>query len=183
MVIGFCGALRGEEIPKSDLEHLTKRLAEGLAHSSSPHVPVALLGRFKRQVGVKLFFLPLAPISASGIETGLWIQRLISSYQELGIASGPLIRVRTKSGTRGYRRAKVRDLDPLFHDVLKRVQNKSPHIISPDLNVAEEFSMSRSLRRGATTHARVQSIPEEMISANNRWRREEASRGLCVTQG
>jgi hypothetical protein len=36
------------------------------------------------------------------------------------------------------------------------------------LAVAEEFSMSRSLRRGATTQARVQSIPEEVISANNR---------------
>jgi hypothetical protein len=121
LVIGFCGALQGEGIPKADLEHLSKRLAEGLAHSSSPHVPVALLGRFKWQVGVKLFFLPLALISASGIETGLWVSRLVASYRELGIASGPLFRVRTKSGSKGYRRTKVRDLDPLFHDILKRV--------------------------------------------------------------
>jgi hypothetical protein len=170
LVIGYCGALRGEEIPKAGLEHLSKRLSEGLAHSASPHVPIALLGRFKRQVGVKLFFLPLALISASGIETGLWVTRLVATYRELGISSGPLFRVWTKSGTKGYHWAKVRDLDPLLHDVLKRVQNKSPHIISPDLIVAEEFSMSRSLRRGATTQARVQSIPVEVISANNRWR-------------
>jgi hypothetical protein len=138
LVIGFCRALWGEEIPKADLEqHLSKRLPEGLANSASPHVPIALLGRFKRQVTVKLFFLTLALIYASGIETGLRVTRLVASYRELGISSRPLFRVWTKSGIKGYRRAKVRDLDPLLHDVLKRVQNKSPHLISPDLNVAE----------------------------------------------
>jgi hypothetical protein len=80
----FLRALRGEEIPKADLKHLAKHLGEGVAHATSPHVPIALLGRFKRQVGIRLFFMPLALISASGIETGLWILRLVSYIERWG---------------------------------------------------------------------------------------------------
>jgi hypothetical protein len=76
LVIGFCGVLRGEEIPKADLEYLSKRLAVALAHSSSPHVPVALFGRFKRQVGVNpCFEFGQNPglKATAGRRSGIWI--------------------------------------------------------------------------------------------------------------
>jgi hypothetical protein len=46
------------------------------------------------------------------------------------------------------------------------------------VNVAEEYSASRSMRRGATSEAQNAEIPIEVIEANNRWRKHMRSRGL-----
>ena len=176
MVIGFGGALRGEEIPKADLGELRKHWKEALGHPTTPHVPVGLIGRFKREVGPKSFIMPLALNTASGIPIKLRLGRMLALYESMEIKSGPVFRVASGKGKK-VRRAKVRDLDPLFHDLLIRVQLKSRHLIHQNIKVAEDFSMSRSLRRGATTLARIRQIPEEVITANNRWRSEEAARG------
>jgi hypothetical protein len=46
------------------------------------------------------------------------------------------------------------------------------------VNVKEEYSVYRSLRRGATTEAQNVQVPSEVIEANNRWRKHSRSRGL-----
>ena len=174
LVIGYAAALRGEEIPRADLANLRKNWKEGLAHPTAPHVPIALIGRFKNEGGNKSHTVPLACQTSSGLPVKKWVERAIGLYELLGIVDGPLFRVQTKTS---FRRAKVRDLDPRFHDLLKRVQYRWPHLLSPNLDPAAEFSLSRSLRRGATTQARIVNIPEEIITANNRWRIEDNAKG------
>jgi hypothetical protein len=103
---------------------------------------------------------------------------MIEAYAYFDVHSGPIFRVAKRTrGTRTLQRAKARDLNPLLFDLLRRVQTKHPHIIRLEVDVVEEYSFARSFRQGATTHARLCDIAEEVILANNRWRRSEAARG------
>ena len=43
--------------------------------------------------------------------------------------------------------------------------------------IEDEYSASRSFKRGATAQARNMDIPQDVIQANNRWRQKERSRG------
>jgi hypothetical protein len=45
-------------------------------------------------------------------------------------------------------------------------------------NVQDEFSVYRPLRRGATSEAQNAQIPQDVIEANNRWRKLCRSKGL-----
>lgn len=176
IVSGFGAGLRGEEIPQIDLGGLRKHWHEGSEHSH-PHVPLVLKGRFKQTTGEKLYFQPLAVRSKSGVEYKLWIQRVIALYQHHGIVSGPLFRtVNAKSGK--ARRASIGDLDVLLHDVLKRLQIRRPNVLPKSVNVEEEISARRTLRRTFTTQAQNVQIPKDVIEANNRWRKHLHSRGV-----
>eukprot|EP00978_Attheya_sp_CCMP212_P041702 scaffold242487_cov33-Attheya_sp.AAC.1 len=135
-----------------------------------------MVGRFKTETGEKMFYQPLAVVTKSGIENGVWIKRTIDAYAKLGIVSGPFFRVKRKGG--GVQRCKPNDLDPDFHSILLRVQARYPHIIPSSVNVMEEYRIRRSLRRGSTTHAGNMSIPKEVIEANNRGRKHGNSRSV-----
>jgi hypothetical protein len=71
LVGGFLGGLRGEELPKLELGVIQKHWDEAVQHNA-PHVPLVLAGRFKMSDREKLFFLPLACESKSGIHIRLW---------------------------------------------------------------------------------------------------------------
>ena len=64
----------------------------------------------------------------------------------------------------------VGDMDFYFHKVLKEVQRRHPSIISESVNMEEDFSVSRSLRRGMTAEARNVGISGDVINMNNKWR-------------
>jgi hypothetical protein len=85
-------------------------------------------------------------------------------YVTAGIWSGPDFRILKWHGS--MRRAKISDLDPLFHD--------KP---APEAEVSVEFSMQRSLRRGSNTQARNKRIPADVVTLNNRWRAQERAGG------
>ena len=78
----------------------------------------------------------------------------------------------------GEERARVADLDMLFWDVLTRVQDLFPQIISPAVMVQDEYSVMRSLRQGVTSHAQNCTIPKEVIETNNSWRKYNCARGM-----
>ncbi len=61
--------------------------------------------------------------------------------------------------------------------LLVEIQNKHPEIIDPSVIVFEEMGISRSFRRGATTHARNMKVSEPDIDSMNRWRKFEAAKG------
>jgi hypothetical protein len=86
LVGGFWGGLRGEELPKLELGAIRKHWDKAIQHNT-PHVPLVLAGRFKMSDGEKLFFLPLACQSASGIHNRLWTHRLLEAYGALGVPS------------------------------------------------------------------------------------------------
>jgi hypothetical protein len=170
---GFASGLRGEELPRIEIGPILRHWGESVHHPRICHVPLFLQGRFKRTIGEKMFVQPLAYKTRSGIPIGLWMLRALRVYQEMNIHSGPMFR---RSG--GKARARIADLDFLFWDVLVRVQNKYPNIIAPTVNVHDEFSTMRSLRRGVTSHAQNCKIRREVIETNNRWRKFDRARGM-----
>lgn len=70
------------------------------------------------------------------------------------------------------------DLEPMFHKVLSRVQARYSKVIPEDVDVNSEYSVFRSLRRGATAEAQNVGIPQHVIEANNRWRKHLRSKVL-----
>jgi hypothetical protein len=50
-------------------------------------------------------------------------------------------------------------------------------IIPADVQVLEEYGLSRSFRRGATSEARARGVTGEDVDLTNRWRSFEGARG------
>jgi hypothetical protein len=95
----------------------------------------------------------------------------------MGIVDGPVFRKAGKTpGT--IRRAQISDLDPMFHTVLKRVQLLWPSVIPDSVDIENDMSVFRSIRRGSTSQAQNVQLPREVIEANNRWKKALKARGL-----
>jgi hypothetical protein len=163
-VIAFSCALRGEEVPLADLTGILKHW-ESSCTNVIPHVTVALLGRFKGEIGENYHLLPIVPTTRSGIDNKKWIERLLNYYKSMNITFGPLFR-----NSQGQR-IKARDMEPRFFDRLEQIQSNRPDLIPPTDDVVEEYGIYRSFRRGSTSEATNQGIPPEVIDMNNRWRR------------
>jgi hypothetical protein len=179
ITVGLGGAMRGEELVRVDVGLIRKHWAEALAHPEEAHVPLAMAGRFKRQVGEKVYVQPLALESESGLQYRLWSHRTLEEYARIGVVNGPVFRVTVKRQGEGvgFKRARVGDLNSVLIPLVLRVQEKHPETIGPDVQVDDEYSAGRSFKRGATSQARIKEIPKDVIEANNRWRKEERARG------
>jgi hypothetical protein len=176
IVGGLGGGLRGEESIRIDFGVIRKHWKEACDRPDESHIPLGMVGRFKSQVGEKIYVQQFANELVSGLGYQLWMFRAIVSYARFGITEGPMFRVtiRPKAGGANvatFKRAKVGDLDNIFHPVLIRANESFPEIISLEVNVEEEYSVLRSLKRGATSQARNKEIPADVIEANNRWRK------------
>jgi hypothetical protein len=183
LTAGFSAALRGEEIPRLDLGAMRKNWIEALSHPSSPHVPYVLIGRFKNVTGEKEFHQPVVFTTASGIDNRKWAHRAIVAYENVQVTTWPMFRVAGQRAGAKTRRSKMGDLDPAFHEVLKRVLERWPHVIQAAVKVEDDYSVRRSLRRGSTSQAHNQGIPESVVEANQRWRKHERSQGVLPSMG
>ena len=168
-LISFCGGLRGEEVPLCDITGITKWWAEGEMPNVETHVTVALLGRFKGETGENNHLLPLASETSSGLKPRLWIGRAISALARRGITRGPLFR--TEKG----QPIRAGAMEARFFQRLEYVQETRPDLISQQVDVGEEYGVSRSFRRGSTTEAGNRGVPASTIEMNNRWRKAERS--------
>jgi hypothetical protein len=169
-VICFCLGLRGEEVLLIDIAGCRKNIEATRAHAR-PHVLIALWGRFKQTPGECYHLMPVVEKTASGLRAGDWLARLLESLERQGITSGKLLQ-----GRRGEA-VKLTKYADGFYTCLEHVQVTRPDLIEADIDVREDYGLSRSCRRGVTTHARNIGIPEGVIQANNRWRKEESARG------
>lgn len=163
-VIAFCCALRGEEVPLADLLGTRKHWATSTSNNP-PHIVIALLGRFKGEIGENYHLLPIVTKTASGIDNKKWIGRLLDEYSAMNIVNGPLFR-------KGQaQRIKAIDYEPTFFDRLEQVQSMRPDLIQPTDDVVEDYGIYRSFRRGSTSEATNKGVPPEVIDLNNRWRK------------
>jgi hypothetical protein len=163
-LIAYCCALRGEEMQMTDLYGILRHWDEG-DRCELKHVVVALLGRFKGETGENYHLLCIADVTSHGLEPRKWIGRLVSMYQAKGIRNGPFFRNR-----RGDK-LKATHFEPRFHDRLEQVKLTKPQLMSSVEDVVDEYGVSRSFRRGATSEVVNQGLSPEAIDANNRWRR------------
>ena len=173
----YTGALRGEEVPKLDLGGLRKHLKEGLGNKRRPHVPLTLLGRFKSEIGERYHIIPVATVTSSGLNPGRWFERLVQDRMDRGVTAGPVFR------KIGGEQARASDFEDSFHLLLQQVKDTDIGLIAESVVVTEEYGISRSCRRGATTRARVAGVTPEDIDLNNRWRKVENSKGRAPVFG
>jgi len=174
---GFAAGLRGEEIPRIELGLVRKHWKEAQECATS-HVPLAMAGRFKKHVGENQYFQSLANVTASGLNIQKWMFRAITTYESLGVVDGPMFRLASSGRGAKVKQCAMGNLNPAFHALLKRVQDRRPNVIPADVDVEAEYDIARSERRGVTAHAQNQCIPKEVIEANNRWRKHEKARGM-----
>jgi hypothetical protein len=169
-IVAFCCALRGEEVPLMSLTGTVMHWEEALAHKT-PHVVVALLGKFKTLNSVKYHIMPLVLKTATGLKPGEWMKRMVCWYKNGGITTGWVFR----DAKNGAARASEYEWDILCE--LERIQQEKPDIIGRHVNVMEEYGVSRSFRRGSDTHAINQGLSVLTIECNNRWRSLEMAQG------
>lgn len=170
VVTGMGTAFRGEEFGLCRLGATRESSEKGSKHSTDPHLAVAFYGKLKCSTGGRrMYVLPLALESESGILYKRWLYRLFFVYNHLGVKEGPLFRKSADSSES----ATIRDLDVGFHQVLKRVQEEKPDLIPPDIDVTRKYSVYRSLRRGAQSQAVNKNTPEATRNLIGRWKQQE----------
>ena len=123
-----------------------------------------LVGRFKNVVGQVLFCQPLCVKTKDGFNLKRWFFRCLEAFSATGVDSGLMFR-----NSEG-KKSSLAEMDVMLHDTLVKVQLRYPSIIPDSVRVQDEYSVYRSLRRGATTEARNVRIPDSIINASLRWR-------------
>jgi hypothetical protein len=170
-VICFCGSFRGPEVFLVDLFGLRKYLASPRHSSELAYVIIPLLGKVKNEIGERYHLTPLCSVTSSGLKVELWVRRLVEAHAAFQRFQGPAFC--TRSGMPAY----IRDYELDILDRLHLIQQHHPELIPPDVQVFEEYGISRSFRRGSTSEARSRAVQENDINLANRWRVFEQARG------
>jgi hypothetical protein len=177
LVSGCCCGLRGEETVKADLAGLLKHLWVGKQEVEHPHAIVPLIGPIKGETGERHHMCVLARETKSGIQGGIWADRLAAVNKERGRYRGPLFR--NKKG----HRAKIGDFESDFVARMAQLQIARKSLFEPGVDIAESCSLFRSLRRGSTTEAVKNRVDQDVIELNNRWRKFDRARGMRPSLG
>ena len=74
------------------------------------------------------------------------------------------------------KKASLGDYDPIFRDYVERAMKLKKGLFSKAVSV-DNYSLRRSLRRGATTEAENNNVDPVAIELINRWRKKESARG------
>lgn len=163
-LIAYTLALRGEEVPMVCLHGIKEHWEQGHSHPT-PHVIIPLLGNFKNEIGVCYHLMPVVARTPRGLEPSKWIQRSVHEYSAKGIQRGWLFRNNDGSKMRAHQ------LEQKFFDRLDAVKERCPLLINDSLEVEEEYGISRSFRRGATSEVMNKLGNSEVVEANGRWRK------------
>jgi hypothetical protein len=163
----YCGSLRGFEGPKVTLSDLRRQIvAPGTPASEhvTPHIGLPLSGRFKaRSQYAQEILIPIAYTTVSGLEPGKWAERLIrileSQHKTTGWAFSQLDNSQSRMG----------DFEDDFYERLLRIQQSKPHLFTEGIEITEDYHLSRSFRRGATTRATAAGVSASDIEYINRW--------------
>ena len=158
--------MRGFEHPKALLTNLrhTIWLEEG-RHGHRPHVGLFFLGCVKALSNAeKKILVFLSAVSDSGLQPGLWVNRLVDVLETLVIFSGWLF----QDDSLGEQQP-MSSFTEAFYRVLFAIRDDDPSLFEPTMDIMEGFHLARSLRRGATTRATNAGVSEPDIDLINRW--------------
>ena len=189
-VIAFTASLRGSEGLKVEFKTLKKLITKGKdtsaivteahkvrpKHKVIPHVILPLRGRFKGEKGELCHLMPLANVSKSGLPIRASIELLVATRMEMKDADKQWAFCDNEGAKLVF--SDMNDIILEQLDKLKEDDLDGSMYDLTDVDVFEEFSINRSFRRGSSTHAQNQKIPELVINAQNRWRKIEAAKGM-----
>ena len=122
-----------------------------------PHMMITLKGQFKGENNLRWHCVPLADQTKSGIPTQRWISRILHHRTMVDKDRVGYLFARLKG-----RKASLGDYDPLFRDYLERGQKARPKLSTAGVPI-KDFSLRRSLRRGATTKAESNNVDTVVI--------------------
>jgi hypothetical protein len=181
-IVSFVGGFRGEEMPMLSLDAIAKYLAYDQPKDPElAHVMIALRGRVKGERKAEACHLiPLVAVTKSGLCPKLWVERAVEAYARVGITHGWLFRDAKGAPSR------QRDYEQMLFSLIEEVieSDTLPERILPkNTDVAAEYGISRSGRRGYTTHATNEAIPEADILRLARWRSVENAGGKRANLG
>ncbi len=153
-----------------DLHGLRKYLQDTQVAGSKEYVIIPLLGRFKNELGNQYHLTPLVAQTKLGLKVKQWVQRLVEAHALEG---------RTRGGTFTEQDGSVRYTwyEREILDRFQTIQQRHPDIIPADVQVLEEYGLSRSFCRGATSEARARGTNAADIDVANRWRAFEEAKG------
>jgi hypothetical protein len=121
-------------------------------------------GRFKaRSQDQRSIFIPIAYETASGLQPGVWAERLVQTLDVVGVQTGWAFQ-----NAEGEQLTMAAFSDK-FYTLLLAIQEASPELFPGELDVVEDFHLSRSHRRGATTRATEAGVLGTDIDWINRW--------------
>ena len=124
-----------------------KYLKVGRDHVACPHAIVALLGRLKGETGERYHMMVMARSSNSGIEGGIWADRVVEMNRKAKRLKGWVF-------TRGRaKQAKIGDFEDEFLSRLENLRVVKPGLFEPGIGIRTAYSLFRSLRRGSNTEA------------------------------
>jgi hypothetical protein len=170
ILMEFCGNLRGEEVPRLSLSGLLTFWEETISEPD-PYIMLTLHGKFKGEGEHRWHCIPIPIHTRTHLPVLKWIRRMIRRIVVLeGRSHGWVLADNTG------RPRKLGYYDPLLIELLDQVKTHFKGVISPSTEV-EDFSLWRSGRRGATTEAHNQGVPQSIIDLMGRWRSREAAKG------
>jgi hypothetical protein len=169
LIAGFCGWLRGEELPLLSLDATAKYLS--VAQPRSPeleNVCLVLRGRVKGESLEEAFHLvTIADVAASVLTPRLWVRRAVEDYENLGITNGWMYRNKKGEAERmGF-------YEPDMCEFIQRVQDAgtvAERLFQRDEDITVSHGIARSGRRGYAAHATNVGIVDADIKRLARWR-------------
>lgn len=181
-IITFVASLRGSEGLKLDMEGLIGNLEQGRLQQGKAtrpdrvgHVIIPLKGRFKGEKGERCHLLPLANVTKTGIEIRSAVELMVAVRREMNQVTCPWAFVTSSGSKMSFAQMNEIVLERL--ELLKESDKETNYLGLEKFNIREDFSINRSFRRGSSTHAQNQKVPEPVINAQNRWRKVEAAKG------
>jgi hypothetical protein len=153
-----------------DLHATTKHYQEGINHPTHPYMVMALRGRFKNEIGELEHLKPLAAETKSGLKVGVCFKRMLSWYEARGVTCGPVFWDSYGNWAQAgrYEFAILTELEWL--------QKSIDGLISPNVDVFEDFGVSRLFRRGSNSQAVNIGVSQPSIDLNNRWSSDERAK-------
>jgi hypothetical protein len=123
------------------------------------------------EISEKYHLMPLVLATATGLEPGKWISRMVTWYEHGGITRGWVFRNKKDEKVK----ASEYEWDILCE--IENIQREEADVVGENVNVFEEYGVSRSFRRGSDAHAINQGVDAHDIERNNRWRTVEQAKG------
>jgi hypothetical protein len=154
-----------------DLHATAKHYQEGINHPKHPHKVMALRGRFKNEACELEHLKPLAVETKSGLKVGVWFKRMLSWYEARGVTRGPVF-----WDSRGNR-AQPGCFELAILTELDWLQKLTDGLISPNVDVFEDFGVSRLFWQGSCSQAVNRGVSQPSINLDNRWSSDKRLKG------
>ena len=184
IVTALAGSLRGPEVLMLDLggirQHIhrgrdgilpNKPMKVGIDLTGAPHVYLALVGKFKGELGLREHLIAVASTTRSGVKVRWWLEQLIQVREEEGHSHGPAFG--NADGSLCY----LSDYDAVLHDQLRTVQQQPDSCLDKDDDIEANYSFFRTFRKSAEDRARAAHLDSNIQNAMNRWKKIERAKG------